>query len=182
MSTGYQIDDQSAMYFLTLTVVDWVDIFTRKIYRDIVLESLTYCRTHKGLEIWAYVVMSNHLHLIVSAKHNNLSAVIRDFKRHTATHILKAIRETPESRKDWMLKRFEFAAMKNKRSSEHQFWQYGNHAIVLESPDFTCQKLAYIHLNPVRTGWVEKASDWLYSSQRNYEEREGLMEIDLLEL
>ena len=68
MPTGYQIDNQAGSYFLTLQVVEWIDIFTRKMYVDIVLKSLAYCRKEKGLKLYAYVVMSNHIHMIVSAE------------------------------------------------------------------------------------------------------------------
>mgnify|MGYP000190869397 CR=1 FL=1 len=179
MSTGYQIYDQSGTYFLTFQVVDWVDVFTRKVYRDIVLQSLDYCRKHKGLQVWAYVIMSNHVHAIWSAEKGNLSDIVRDFKRHTATQILKEIRESRESRKNWMLKRFEFAAKKHKRNSDLQFWTHENHAMELFSHAFSCQKMAYIHENPVRSGLVEKAEDWMYSSQRNYSGLVSLIDIDM---
>jgi len=68
MSTGYQIDDPAGTYFMTFTVVDWVDIFSRKIYRDILLDSFRYCRLEKGLKIWGYSVMTNHVHCNMSAK------------------------------------------------------------------------------------------------------------------
>ncbi len=126
--------------------------------------------------------MSNHLHMIVSAKNENLSAVIRDFKRHTARKILQTITTIRESRRTWMLDRFELAASRHKRNKQYQFWTHENHAIELTSYKFTCQKMAYIHLNPVRAGWVEKAEDWLYSSQRNYLDMEALLKIDLLDI
>jgi len=182
MSTGYQIKDRSGFYFLTFQVIDWVDIFTRKVYRDIIIDSFNYCRQHKGLKIWAYVVMSNHVHCILSATNDNLPDIIRDFKRHTASEILKEIKESNESRKDWMLKRFEFAAKSHKRNSELQFWTHENHAIELITHVFTCQKMGYIHDNPVRSGFVEKAEDWMYSSQRNYCGLENLLEIDLMDI
>ncbi len=124
MSTGYQIYDKSGSYFLTFLVVDWVDIFTRKVYRDIILDSLDFCRKNKGLEIWAYVIMSNHVHAILSAENDNLPDIIRDFKRHTASKILNEIKASNESRKDWILKRFEFAGKSHKRNSELQFWMH----------------------------------------------------------
>jgi len=79
-------------------------------YNDIIIDSLDFCRREKGLEIWAYVIMSNHIHLLVSAKNKNLSSVIRDFKRYTAQNILKSIQNLAESRREWMLNRFELAA------------------------------------------------------------------------
>ena len=88
------------------------------------MDSFDYCRKQKGLQIWAYVVMSNHVHCILSSENGNLPDIIRDFKRHTASKILKEIKESNESRKDWMLKRFEFAAKSHKRNSELQFWTH----------------------------------------------------------
>ncbi len=182
MSTGYQIDNQDGFYFLTFQVIDWVDIFTRKIYRDILIESLDYCRKNKGLQIWAYVIMSNHVHAILSAKENNLSDLIRDFKRFSATRILKEISNIIESRSDWMLKRFEFAARSHIRNSKYQLWTHENHAVALESMKFLEQKMAYIHENPIRAGWLEKGEDWLHRSERNYIGKEAILEIDLLDI
>ncbi len=182
MTTGYKIDNTERAYFLTFTVVDWVDVFTRKIYRDIVLDSFKYCRNFKALKVWAYVIMSNHVHCILSAQKGNLSAIIRDFKRHTASTILETIQTPTESRRDWMMKRFEFAAMSNVRNSPHQFWLHDNHAEELNTLHFTAQKLNYIHLNPVRAGLVEKAEDWLYSSARDYMLMDSLMEIDMMDI
>jgi len=182
MTTGYQIYNQHHTYFLTLQVIDWVDVFTRKIYRDIILESLTYCRVHKGLRIFAYVIMTNHIHVIVESETNRLSDILRDFKSFTSKKILKTIAEGNESRKDWMLKRFEFAARSNKRCSDMQFWTHENHAIEIYSDQFLSQKMAYIHNNPVRAGFVENPGDWLYSSQSNYTGRPALIDIDILDV
>ena len=182
MPTGYQIDNQSGLYYLTLQVVDWVDVFTRQVYRDIILSSLEYCVTNKGLVLHAYVIMSNHVHLIVSARAANLSAVLRDMKRHTATSILKEIAQNAkESRREWMLHRFELAAKRHKRNSEYQFWTHENHAVELITNKFIRQKCAYLHRNPVRAGWVNNASDWKYSSALNYEGEHGLIEVTLLD-
>ncbi len=181
MPTGYQIDNQSGLYYLTLQVIDWVDIFTRKNYRDIVLSSFEYCSEHKGLNLWAYVIMSNHVHLIVSTMDSNLSDVLRDMKRFTATSILKAIDNPKESRRDWILKRFEFAARRHKRNSKYQFWTHENHAVELVSGKFIRQKCGYIHDNPVRAGLVASPRDWLYSSASNYEGQGGLIEVQLLD-
>ena len=119
---------------------------------------------------------------MLSANEKNLPDVVRDFKRFTATKILQTIQNENESRRDWMLTRFGFAARSHKRNSEYQFWTHENHAMELIRHDFTCQKLRNIHENPIRAGWVEKAEDWLYSSQRNYLGLPGLIEIDVMEI
>jgi REP element-mobilizing transposase RayT len=180
--SSYQIQDQSAAHFMTFQVIDWVDIFSRKIYRDIVIESMKFCREKKGLEIYAYVIMTNHVHVIWRASRDNLSDVVRDFKKFTGLHIIRAIQdiETGESRQDWILKRFEFAARSHARNSEHQFWTHSNHPVELFSAKFVEQKLNYIHENPVRAGWVEKPEDYLYSSARNYASLPALLEIDYI--
>jgi REP element-mobilizing transposase RayT len=181
MPTGYEMDKPDGMYFLTFTVVDWVDVFTRQCYRDIITDSLAYCRKEKGLKVWGYTIMSNHMHSILSATNGNLPAVVRDFKRHTASHILKKIQEPTESRRDWMLKRFEFAAKSSARCGQYQFWERSNRAKLCETMPFTLQKLDYIHANPVRAGLVERASDWVYSSASNYQYLPSKIEIDLLD-
>ena len=99
--------DQGGMYFVSIGVTEWVDVFTRNDYRDIVIESLQYCQKEKGLVIYGWCIMSNHAHLIISAKENNVSDVLGDFKKFTSKKIIKAITEHPgESRREWMLKIF----------------------------------------------------------------------------
>ena len=107
---GYKITDQGAMYFVSFAVVGWVDVFTRKDYRDVVIESLKYCQEEKGLIIYGWCIMSNHLHLIISAKENNVSDVLGDFKKFTSKQLIKSIFEHPgESRKEWMMEIFKKA-------------------------------------------------------------------------
>lgn len=166
MSTGYQIQDQSGIYFITNTVVDWVDVFTRKIYRDIVVDSLNYCCTTKSLEVFGYVIMSNHLHMIVRSKTGKLSDTLRDFKRFTATKIIEIIQREPESRREWMLHRFSWNGDRNIRNADNQLWIQDNRPELIYSHDFFLQKLNYIHENPVRAGIVDKAEEYLYSSAR----------------
>ncbi len=180
MSTGYQIKDQSALYFLTFQVVDWIDVFTRQNYQDLVIESLDFCQKNKGLQVFAYVVMSNHLHLIVNSPMGELSDTIRDFKRFTSNNILAAIKNNVESRREWMLERFENHAQRHKRNTHYQLWTHSNHAEVLYSNPFIEQKLIYIHNNPVKAGIVKNPEDYLYSSARNYAGLDNLMDVVLL--
>ncbi len=176
-SSGYAIRNQYAMHFLTFTVIDWVDIFSRKIYRDSVIESLKFCQKTKGLNIYAFVIMSNHMHIICQTDNLALSDVIRDFKKFVATNILNQIKCGPESRSDWMLKRFEFAAKSNKRNSNYQFWQVNSHPEEIFSEPFLWSKINYVHMNPVRAGIVSKASEYIYSSASNYVEKESILDI-----
>ena len=108
MSTGYKILEKEGVYFLTFQIVGWVDIFTRKIYKDIVIDSLIYCQQNKGLIIYAYVIMSNHIHIIAQSGKGDLSGTIRDFKSFTSKRFMEAIDDKKESRSDWMKMVFEY--------------------------------------------------------------------------
>ncbi len=176
---GYAIRDQDAHHFVTLTVVDWVDVFSRKVYRDILLDSLQFCQQNKGLTLTAYVVMTNHVHMIVRCENGKLSDLLRDIKKFTAQKILEQIDQVGESRADWMLKRFEFAAKRNRKNSFYHFWQSSNHPEEIFTEPFLWSKINYIHMNPVRAGIVRRASDYLYSSASNYTLEEGLIDVTL---
>ena len=172
---GHKIINQNATHFLTFTVVAWIDVFTRDDYRKIVIDSLIFCQKEKGLCINAYVIKSNHIHLICHVKEPFfLSDVIRDFKKFTSKAILEMILTSDkESRKEWMIRLFKYYAKYNKNNKDYQFWQQDNKPIELESPKWIIQKLNYIHLNPVRNGIVLEAEDYVYSSARTYAGRSG---------
>ena len=167
MGYAYKISDGGAVYFITCTVNKWVDVFTRKIYSDIITDSLNYCSDSKGLIIYGYVIMSNHVHLLIQGKEENLSDIIRDFKKFTSQTIIRTIEESKtESRKDWMLWLFK-ETDKNKKVS-FQFWQPDNHPELCYQLNFMWQKLDYIHNNPVRARLVYKAEEYIKSSAADY--------------
>ncbi len=140
-----------------------------------------YCQIEKGLKVYAYVIMSNHVHCVLSCKENELSAVIRDFKTFTSKEILKSIKtEVGESRKDWMLELFKNKGLNNKRNKDYQFWKQDNHPVELYSNYFIDQKIEYIHQNPVVSGLVEKPEEYIYSSAKNYCGEEGLLKVEYL--
>jgi putative transposase len=172
MANTYQIYDQGSVYFVTFTVHQWVDVFTRDVYKHIIIENLKYCQQHKGLEIYAWVLMTNHLHLIVSSKANNLSDVIRDYKKHTAKKIMAAIENNlNESRKSWLLWLL-------KKEGHIWFWNEGYHGEEVRTKLFFDSKVDYIHANPVRAGIVEKEEEYLFSSCGDfYGTRKGLLEL-----
>lgn len=158
MALTYRIYNQQGTYFVTFTVNQWVDVFTRKEYIDILLDSLRYCQKNKGLEIFNWVIMSNHIHLIISSNKDGLSDIIRDFKKYTSRQIVEAIKSNPyESRKNWLLWLL--------RDEENiLFWQDGYHAEEITSLEFYNSKQDYIHYNPVKAGLVEKQEEYIYSS------------------
>ncbi len=169
MSRKYKFHDQSKLYFVTFGVVNWIDAFTRNEYKDIVVESLKYCIKEKDLELYAWVIMTNHVHLIIGTRSEPLQNIVRDIKKFTSKRIVDAIRKNPkESRKEWMIWMFERAGKRNPNNENFQFWMQHNQPIELTTEAMTKQKLSYLHENPVKAGFVRNAEDWLYSSAIDY--------------
>ncbi len=182
MSTAYKFNDPDGIYFVTFTTVEWVDVFIKPVYFEIILESLKYCQTKKGLAIHAWTIMTNHLHLIISRKGvEELSGIVRDFKKFTSSEIIKAIHEENESRRSWMLWIFRSAGQRNPNNKNFQLWQHDSHPEELISNKFIDQKLEYIHNNILETGMVENPEDYLYSSARDYAGIKGLLHIVFLD-
>ncbi|WP_293785486.1 transposase [uncultured Pedobacter sp.] len=182
MSDQYQVRDAGGIYFLTFTIVDWVDIFTRLSYKEIIINSLKYCQAKKGLTLYAYCLMTNHIHLIASASGSiKLFEIVRDFKKFTNRAIIEEIYSGNESRKKWLLNKFEFAGRYLTRIEHYKVWQDGYHAVELISPEFTYQKLNYIHQNPVRAGIVSEPEHYTYSSASNYCDLSGPIDVELLD-
>lgn len=178
MGRKYKFYDSSNLYFVSFATVNWIDVFTRRLYSDILVESLKYCVEHKGLNLYAWCIMTNHVHLIINSDTETLSDILRDFKRHTSKSILEAIENNvQESRKEWMLFHFERAGARNSRNEKYQFWQQNNQPILLDTKEKCYQRLAYLHNNPVAAGFVEKPEDYLYSSAKNYVNLSGLIEV-----
>ena len=137
MSTQYKFHNPQGIYFITFAVVEWIDVFSRMEYRDILVQSIRHCQENKGLNLHAWVIMSNHVHLVASVKENNkLGFVLRDMKKWTSVEIVNAIENNPqESRKRWMLWLFRSNGEENPQNVNHQFWQQDNHPIELYSED-----------------------------------------------
>ena len=180
---GYQIRDQHAVHFVTFSVIEWIDVFTRAVHSDIIVESIAFCKRNKGLNIHAWCIMSNHLHLIISiSPPYTLSDVLRDFKKFTSNKIIKTIEaNASERRRNWMLWIFKKAGERNKRNERYQFWQQENHPVECSTGEVLQSKIKYLHENPIRAGWVRNEWDYVYSSGIDYYSKEkGLLEIAFL--
>jgi REP element-mobilizing transposase RayT len=173
-------------YFLTMTVVDWIDLFTRVSQKQLIVDSLKYCKENKGLNIFGWCLMPSHLHLIANTKIPfDLDNVVRDFKRHTSKNAILLIENAPESRREWLLDKFAHAGKIHPKNKKYKVWRDKNHAIELFTEKVTWQKLRYIHRNPVIDKIVYNEQDYLPdnyrdSSARNYYGLPNVLEIDCL--
>jgi putative transposase len=183
MDKGYKIRDQDQPYFITFTVVGWIDVFTRGQYCVLLIESLKYCQRENGLVIYAWCIMSTHMHLIVGRnKESKLEAIIRDFKKFSSLQICSHIEENKtDCRREFMLAYFKKAATESKKHTKYMFWQAEYHPVQLSTNTMMKQRLNYIHNNPVKAGIVEKAEDYIYSSAKVYYLNvPGLLEIEFI--
>lgn len=156
-------------YFVTLTVVNWMDVFIRPEYANILFKNITYCQANKGLEVFAYCLMSSHLHMVALGKTTRLTEILRDLKSYSAKQIIEAVESNPqESRKEWLCSAFERHGRYNPHNKRYQFWIQDNHPIELFSKDVILQKVEYIHQNPVKAGIVAWAEHYVYSSASPY--------------
>lgn len=135
MSRNYKFHDPEGIYFVSFAVVDWIDVFSRIIYKGIVVDSLQYCQSEKGMEIYAWCIMTNHMHLIFrSTKGQKPELLLGDFKRFTSKKLVQAVIDNPrESRKEWILDLFSKAGEKSSNVKDFQFWRHDNKPIELWS-------------------------------------------------
>ncbi|WEK35739.1 MAG: transposase [Candidatus Pseudobacter hemicellulosilyticus] len=153
------------LFFVTLTVVGWIDVFSRRDYAEIVIKNIAFCQRVKGLELYAYVLMTNHLHMIAADNNGQLNKLLKDFKSFTAKELIAAIQgNNRESRKDWLLHLFRFHARFDRRKEQFCFWQSTNHASFIRDVNMLRQKVDYVHQNPVRAGYVLEPEHWHFSS------------------
>ena len=126
--------------------------------------------------------MSNHIHLMGRSETNNLSDILRDFKRHTSKKIIDEIKSNPtESRRDWMLKIFSDSGKRNPNNQAYQVWQQHNQPIELDYARIIDQKADYIHKNPVRAGLVDVPEHWRYSSAPAYAGQTSLLKLEYID-
>lgn len=178
MTQKYPIVEPRGCYSLTLNTIDRVDIFVRPFFKQIVVESLNYFIEKKGLVVYGWCLMTNHLHLIVDTKDSfNLPDVVSDFKTFTAKIILEDLNTESDIRRDWIMKKIREAALFDKLD----VWENSDHPVPVradESEDIE-EYLKQIHNNPVRNKIVELPEDYLHSSARNYAGLKGLVNIEI---
>ena len=170
--TRYRIWEVTQPHFLTCAAVDWIAVFTRPEAVQAVFDSWRFLQAGGRLTLYGYVIMENHLHFIASA--GNLPKEVKDFKSFTARTIIDFFHARGDAE---MLDRLTWHKARHKVQSQHQLWQEGSHPQQITDDEMMCQKLEYIHNNPVRRGYVDLPEHWRYSSARNYLGLSGLIDV-----
>jgi len=157
---------------LTSSIVEGIPLFKDPKIVKHVLEGLNFLQIERKVEINAYVIMENHMHLI--AKGEGLAKHIKNFKAFTAHQIIKYLNENSKFKTLHLLRR---GKKSHKVESSYQVWQEGSHPKQLFKYEIMAQKIKYIHYNPVKRGYVDDPVHWRYSSARNYRGKEGLIPV-----
>ena len=164
MSESYKIHSDG-LYFVSFSVVGWMDVFIRRAYQDILVDSIAFCQKNKNLKLYFYCIMPSHVHFIALSENGNLTDILRDFKSFTAKAVMDAIENNlQESRREWLMNQFKFHGSISSQKQEKQFWKHDNHPFYLYSNKMTQQKVDYIHFNPVEAGFVNEPQEWRLSS------------------
>ncbi len=184
MSRNYKFHNPDGVYFVSFAVVKWLNIFAKENYKNALLDSLNYCQENKGMEIFAWCIMSNHVHLVFRSNGGSTPQnLLGDFKRFTSKLLVKMITENPnETHKEFLLTQFREAANNTSNVINFQFWQHDNQPIELWSNKVISEKIKYIHKNPVKANLVFKAEDYIYSSARDYAGKNGLLKVVIVDI
>jgi len=169
----YKIYEPTHPHFITCTILHWIPIFTRTQTTDIIFNSLKYLQQSDNLKLYAYVILENHLHLIVSS--DDIAKSMQKFKAHTAKEILKLLQENNVKT---ILDQLAFYKKAHKKETTYQLWQEGIAPKLIQGEKMMIDRIKYIHNNPVKRGYVDEANHWRYSSARDYDGVRGLLDVE----
>ncbi|OHD88380.1 transposase [Sulfuricurvum sp. RIFCSPLOWO2_12_FULL_43_24] len=169
----YKIHEPTYPHFVTCTVLHWIPIFTRTESVQILIDSLAHLQQNDNLKIYAYVILENHLHMVVQS--DDLGESIKKFKSFTAKKIINLLQT---HNVQTILDQLAFYKKAHKAQSDYQLWQEGFAPKLIQSDAMMVERINYIHLNPVKRGYVDEAKYWRYSSARDYDGIDGLIGVE----
>ena len=168
----YKIYEPTYPHFVTCTVLHWLPIFTRKESVQIIIDSLKFLQQKDNLKLYAYVIFENHLHMIVQS--DDIQISMKSFKQYTAKSLLELLKQ--ENAKT-ILEQLQFYKKAHHKTTTYQLWEEGYQPKLIQTDDIMISKINYIHQNPVKRGYVDEAKHWRYSSARDYDGIQGLINI-----
>jgi putative transposase len=157
----YRIADDVGIYFVTMSVVDWLPVFVSEGACRILTDSLNFCHEQKGLRVNAYVIMPTHFHGIVFLRQFDpkaLKSALTDFRKFTGRRLIEYCANQMPTCYD------EVFVASSGGDRERRFWQATLHPEGIDTEAFYLQKLDYLHDNPCRKGLIRRAEHWRFSS------------------
>ncbi len=173
----YRVYNSDYPYFITSSIVEGYPIFSNPLAAQVVLDALEFIQNERRTTVYAYVIMENHIHMIV--QNDKLPHQIQAFKSWTARAIVDQFSDNGHT---FQLYKLRKSKNLSHTDSVHQLWQEGYYPKQIFSDEVMIQKIEYIHNNPVKRGFVDRPEDWRYSSMRNYLGMKSLIPVTLFEL
>ncbi len=152
-------------HFFTATILEWKHLLKPDKFKEIIINSLKFLVKENRVEVYAFVIMNNHIHLIWRM-HNDVAKanVQQSFMKFTAQKILQELRNNHEK----VLVHFRV----NAKDRKYQIWERNALSIEIHSNEVMKQKMNYIHQNPVKAGIVKNATAYKYSTALHYSSQE----------
>jgi len=174
--------DPDNLYFVTTSAVQHRHLFERDVMKRLIVDSLDCMRLRKRLKLYAFVVMPNHLHMIIQCRAETpLADVVRDLKKHIADRLIRHCwAEGNQSELDLLS-----SAVARSDKQRYKVWEDGYDARDVFSPEFLRQKMTYSHSNPCQPQWnlAECPEDYVWSSARFYlTEEPAIIPLDSADL
>ena len=169
----YKIYEPTHPHFVTCTILHWIPIFTRKESVQIILDCLNFLKDNNNLKLYAYVILENHLHLVVQS--DDLNKTMESFKKFTAKKILEMLKRENVTN---ILEQLAFYKKAHHKEKNFQVYEEGYQPKLIQSNEMMISKIKYIHENPIKRGYVDDAIHWRYSSARDYQGINGLISVE----
>ena len=165
----------SDLYFTTATILHWNHLLSEDKFKDIIIDAFRFCVDQKRADIWAFVIMSNHFHLVWQIlEPNELIHVRQSLLKFTSQKIIAKLLDDGQ-----IQKLEEFRVRRGDRN--YQIWKRDPLSVEILYDKVLNQKINYIHNNPVRNGLVDLPEHYVFSSARDYfTDQKGLVEIEVL--
>ena len=156
--------------FYTATIQGWKHLLKEEKFKQIIVDALKFLVESKRVNVNAFVIMDNHIHMIWQAMHGyTLKEVQTSFNKHTSKQFLKLLEAD---------KNFELYKV-NSPDRKHHFWKRNSLGIELFTEAAFLQKFNYVHNNPVAAGLCNYAEEYKFSSASFY--HFGISEFDFIE-
>ncbi|MDX9961467.1 MAG: transposase [Aliarcobacter sp.] len=136
----YKIYEPIYPHLITCIILHWIPIFTRTETTNIVFDSLKFLQKEDNLKIYAYVILENHHHMIVS--YDDVSKTIKKFKSFTAKEILKYLQIKNIKT---ILEQIAFYKKAHKIQTTYQLWQEGFQPKLIKGEKMMIETINYIH-------------------------------------
>ncbi len=165
--------------FLTMVTRDRLTVFRLDEIKVVVCAALGEARKSGGFLLFAYVIMSDHLHVITDGR-KKPSDVLRFIKGIASHRVIGHLKE-----RGYHSSLEKLRHEKKPRQYEYSMWQHHSNVVRLVSERMLMQRVNYIHQNPVRAGLVDRPEDYRWSSARCWAVRplvDEPLEMDLTQI